>query len=543
MTEISRRQLLGSAILGATAGALPAAAQGATPCENDQKAPSKTWRRGIEGQRQADLADGTFLNPIVPGDHADPTILKDGDDYYMTFSSFDAYPGIVIWHSRDLVNWQPIVAALTQPIGSVWACELIKHKGRYYIYIPARWPDRKSTYVIHAANIRGPWSDPIDLNLPNHIDPGHVVGEDGKRYLFLSGGDRVRLSDDGLKTDGAVEHVYDPWHYPEDWVVETFAPEGPKVMRHGQYFYMITAVGGTAGPPTGHMVIVARSKSIHGPWENDPANPIVRTYSAKEKWWSRGHATLIEGPAGDWWMVYHGYENGFWTLGRQALLDPVEWTKDGWFRAKGGDLSAPIAKPAKGKPVPNGMPLSDDFSTNRFGVLWGFYNPGPNEMSRVQYQTKALRIAGKGTQPNDCSPLSFIAPDPGYKVTVDIELEGEAQAGLLLFYNKRLYCGLGFDSRGLTMHRYGLERRGRMPPGVERRLHLQIENDRHIVTIRHSLDGKQWQKFDVQMEVSGYHHNVAYDFLSLRPALYVAGQGAAVFRDMRYEALEDSTKS
>ncbi|MFC4309825.1 family 43 glycosylhydrolase [Steroidobacter flavus] len=541
MTDISRRGLLGSAILGAAAGALPDTSHSATPCE--EKTPSKTWRRGIEGQRQADLGDGTFLNPIVPGDHADPTVLKDGDDYYMTFSSFDAYPGIVIWHSRDLVNWQPIVAALTKPIGSVWACELIKHNNRYYIYIPARWPDRKSTYAIHADNIRGPWSDPIDLNLPSHIDPGHAVGEDGKRYLFLSGGDRVRLTDDGLQTDGPVEHVYDPWHYPEDWVVEGFSPEGPKVMRHGQYFYMITAVGGTAGPPTGHMVIVARSKSIHGPWENDPANPIVRTYSAKEKWWSRGHATLVEGPAGDWWMVYHGYENGFWTLGRQTLLDPIEWTKDGWFRAKGGDLSQPIAKPGKGKPLPNGMPLSDDFSSNRFGVLWGFYNPGPDEMSRVQYQPKALRVTGKGSQPNDCSPLSFIAPDTAYRVAVDIELEGEAQAGLLLFYNKRLYCGLGFDTRGLTMHRYGLERRHKLPPGVERRLHLQIENDRHIVTIRYSLDGKQWKKFDVQMEVSGYHHNVAYDFLSLRPALYVAGQGAAVFRDMRYQALEDSARS
>ncbi|MBM0103779.1 family 43 glycosylhydrolase [Steroidobacter sp. S1-65] len=543
MTEISRRELLGSAILGAAAGTLPATAQSATACVGDAKAPEKTWRRGIEGQRQADLGDGTFLNPIVPGDHADPTILKDGDDYYMTFSSFDAYPGVVIWHSRDLVNWQPLVATLTKPIGSVWACELTKHKNRYYIYIPARWPDRKSTYVIYADNIRGPWSDPIDLNLPNHIDPGHVVGEDGKRYLFLSGGDRVRLTDDGLATDGPVEHVYDPWRYPEDWVVETFAPEGPKVMRHGEYFYMITAVGGTAGPPTGHMVIVARSKSIHGPWENDPANPIVRTYSAKEKWWSRGHATLVEGPAGDWWMVYHGYENGYWTLGRQTLLDPVEWTKDGWFRAKGGDLSQPIAKPAKGRSSPNGMPLSDDFSTNRFGVLWGFYNPGPNEMSRVQYQNKALRIAGKGEQPYDCSPLSFIVPDTSYRVTVDIELQENAQAGLLLFYNKRLYCGLGFNASGLVMHRYGLERRNKLPPGVGRRLHLQIENDQHIVTIRHSTDGKQWKKYDVQMEVSGYHHNVAYDFLSLRPAIYVAGQGAAVFRNMRYEAIEVSTKS
>src|SRR5688500_10504796 len=136
MTEISRRELLGSVVLGAAAGSVPAAAHSAPQTSNST---TNTWPRGIEGQRQADLGDGTFLNPIVPGDHADPSILKDGDDYYMTFSSFDAYPGVVIWHSRDLVNWQPIGPTLTKPIGSVWACELIKHKGRYYIYIPARF--------------------------------------------------------------------------------------------------------------------------------------------------------------------------------------------------------------------------------------------------------------------------------------------------------------------------------------------------------------------------------------------------------------------
>ena len=122
-------------------GQFPAAATAAAPCPNDNKQLAKTWRRGIEGQRKADLGDGTFLNPIVPGDHADPSMLKDGDDYYMTFSSFDAYPGVVIWHSRDLVNWQPIGPALNKPIGSVWACDLIKHRVATYIYIPARWPD------------------------------------------------------------------------------------------------------------------------------------------------------------------------------------------------------------------------------------------------------------------------------------------------------------------------------------------------------------------------------------------------------------------
>ncbi|HVF18067.1 MAG TPA: family 43 glycosylhydrolase [Steroidobacteraceae bacterium] len=538
--KVTRRELLGSVGVGAVASTSDVLAAPAADCKASSPV-APAWARGIEGQRKADLGNGTFLNPIVAGDHPDPSILKDGDDYYMTFSSFDAYPGVVIWHSRDLVNWQPLVAALEKPIGSVWACDLVKHRNHYYIYIPARFPDRRSNYVIHADNIRGPWSDPIDLQLPDHIDPGHIVGEDGKRYLFLSGGDRVRLSDDGLKTDGKVEHVYDPWRYPLEWDVEAFAPEGPKLLRHGEYFYMITAVGGTAGPPTGHMVIAARSRSIHGPWENCPHNPLVRTQSSSEKWWSRGHATIVEGPDKDWWMVYHGYENGFWTLGRQTLLDPIEWTSDGWFRAKGGDLSQPIAKPKRGSAVSHGMALSDDFTRNKFGVQWGFYNPGSNEGQRARYEGDVLVVTGKGEQPHDSSPLTFIVGDQSYRVTADLEIDSSARAGLLLFYNKRLYCGLGFDREGFVMHRYGLERRTRFKDKhgdtTPQRLWLRITNDRHIVTIHHSRDGREWMKFDVQMEVSGYHHNVAYDFLSLRPAIYAAGRGSVKIRDVRYEAL------
>ena len=235
------------------------------------------WQRGIENQRQADLGDGRFLNPVFAGDRPDPSVLRDGDDYYLTLSSFDAYPGLPLWHSRDLVNWRPLGHAIATNVGAIWAPDLVRHEGRYYIYFPARTADRRSNYVVWADDIAGPWSEPIDLHLPAHIDPGHAVGEDGKRYLFLSNGDRIGLSDDGLSTVGEAEHVYDPWRYPDDWVVEAYAQEGPKITRRNGWYYMITAVGGTAGPPTGHMVIVARSKSIHGPWENDPSNPIVRT--------------------------------------------------------------------------------------------------------------------------------------------------------------------------------------------------------------------------------------------------------------------------
>jgi len=549
----SRRDALKSLLVGAPAiaatvgsgSARGAAAPVTPPPIAPAQQPIGPWARGLENQRRADLGNGTFLNPVLAGDRPDPSILKDGDDYYLTHSSFDTYPGLLIWHSRDLVNWLPRTPALTQPIGSVWAPDLVKHNGRYYIYIPARTPTYKSIYVVHAPRPDGPWSAPIDLKLPDHIDPGHAVGENGKRYLFLSGGDRVTLTEDGLATAAPVEHVYDPWRYPEDWDVESFSPEGPKVLRRGDWFYLITAVGGTAGPPTGHMVIAARARSINGPWENAPTNPLVRTRSASEKWWSRGHASLVEGPGGKWWMMYHGYENGFWTLGRQTLLEPIDWTADGWFAATGGDLSQPLPTPdsyAESKPPRRSLPthgiaLSDDFRSNRFGSLWGFYDPAADEAQRARYDDGSLVLKAKGSEPRDCSPLTCIVGDRSYEFEADLEVDAASRAGVLLFYNRRLYCGLGFDAQKFVLHRYGLERNVRKPEGIPQRLRIKIRNDEHIVTIFYAAGRDAWQKFEVQMEVSGYHHNVAGDFLSLRPAIYAAGRGEVRVRNVRYRAL------
>ena len=532
----TRRQALLLAA-GSAALAIPQApADAARNPAVRERAGEPRWARGVEGQRKADIGNGHFLNPIVAGDHPDPSIVRDRADYYMTFSTFDSYPGLVIWHSRDLVNWQPLNAALSTPIGSVWAPDLCKHDGRWFIYIPTRGTKR-SIWAITATDINGPWSAPVDLNLPNHIDPNHIIGEDGRRYLALSNGDLVALADDGLSTIGAPRHIYDPWHYPEDWVVESFSPEGPKILRHGAYFYMLTAVGGTAGPPTGHMVIVARARSLFGPWENAPNNPIVRTTSGAERWWSRGHATAVQAPDKSWWLVYHGYENGFRTLGRQTLLAPMRWTSDGWIKADGGDLSRPIAKPKGGRAVPHGIALSDDFSSNRLGTVWSFYDPGADESARLRIENGVLHLSAKGSQPRDCSPLCMPAGDLAYEVETEIEITGGAQAGLLLFYNRRLYAGLGFTENGFVMHRYGLERNQSKPEGISNRLFLRLRNDRNTVTIHTSADGTKWTKYGVQMDVSGYHHNTMGDFMALRPAIYAAGTGGARFKGVRYRAL------
>ncbi|QNQ07628.1 family 43 glycosylhydrolase [Sphingomonas alpina] len=535
----TRRQALALAL--ASAGATLPRTASAAP-QSDRRVPCPTpaarWRAGIEGQRRADLGDGRYLNPVLAGDHPDPTVLKDGADYYAAFSSFQYYPGVPIWHSRDLVNWTPVAAALTTNIGTIWALDIAKHGDRYFIYIPVLAQDGDArplrTYVIHAQSMRGPWSEPIDMKIDGMIDPGHAMGEDGKRYLFFNGGKRVRLSDDGLAAAGPIEHVYDGWPIPEDWIIEGFAMEGPKVLRKDGYFYQFVAQGGTAGPPTSHMVVVARSKSIHGPWENCPHNPIVRTTHRDEPWWSRGHSTAVEGPDGRWWLVYHGYENGFRTLGRQMLLEPIVWTADGWPRATGGDLSRAMAMPAPGA-APGGQPLSG-FRADAIGKKLCFYAPRTNYLKRTRIAADTLQLAGQGTGPADSSPLLFVAGDRSYQIDVEVELDGDVEAGLLLFYNEKLFCGLGLGKDRFQAYRIG--QRERWPQGAATnasRIHLRLVNEENIVTLYHSAEGRTWTK-ERSFEVTGYNHNVADGFLSLRPGLYAAGSGRATFRGLRYSA-------
>ena len=147
------------------------------------------------------------------------------------------------------------------------------------------------------------------------------------------------------------------------------------------------------------MVVSARSRSIDGPWENSPYNPVVHTKSADEKWWSKGHGTLVEGPDGEWYLVYHAYEKGFYTLGRQTLLEPVKWTDDGWFVSKGDDVAAPIKKPAGGEAGPHGYAFSDDFSKDKIGLQWSFFNGRDDDLRRFRYAGGALFLQGKGTSP------------------------------------------------------------------------------------------------------------------------------------------------
>lgn len=235
-------------------------------------------------------------------------------------------------------------------------------------------------------------------------------------------------------------------------------------------------------------------------------------------------------------MVYHGFENGYQSLGRQTLLEPIEWTADGWFRATGGDLSTPLPKPA-GKAVPHGMRHSDDFRTSALGRLWSLYASAPKDIARVHLANGGLVLSSKGTGPQDCSPLTQQVGDRAYEVSVEVELIGASLGGLLLFFDDRLFLGMGIDGTRMVTYRGGKSSYWQEPAPATRKLHLRIVNDHQIVTFFYGMDGKAWTRHAVRSQVSGYNANTLDDLVSLRPALFAAGEGEVVFRNFRYRAL------
>ena len=470
-----------------------------------------------------------YVYPLFRGDYPDPSVLRDGEDYYMVHSSFDYYPGLLIWHSTDLVNWEPVTHALTKFVGSVWAPDLVKHNDKFYIYFPADG----TNYVVTADAIEGPWSDPVDLEIGS-IDPGHVTDDAGKRYLYFSNGRYAPLSTDGLAITGKARTVYRGWPIPGEWSIECFCQEGPKLVKHGEYYYLTVAQGGTAGPPTSHMVVSARSKSPLGPWENSPYNPVIRTYDRSEKWWSKGHGTLFDDAKGQWWMAFHGYENGFYTMGRQTLLQPMEWTLEGWFKAQEGVEAFGRVKELKAQTSPAKHDLSDDFSNPSLDLQWQFYKE--YDPQRFQLEDNSLVLQGKGNTVGESSPLLCVPVDHAYEAQVELHLEGDATAGLVLFYNENAYAGIGVNKESFFSFRRAQQRKiNKKPTGTI--VFLRLKNQQHTVDMYYSFDGVTWHKMEKSVDVGAYHHNAFGGFISLRLGLSVYGNGKAKFKDFRYTAL------
>ena len=231
---------------------------------------------------------GTYLNPVIAGDHPDAGAIRVGEDYYLVHTTDHYTPGLLIWHSTDLVHWQVAGAALDRYYGAAWAPYLCDYKGLYYIYYPCNG----EIFVVAANAPLGPWSKPVSLEL-HGIDPAHGVTPEGRRVLYLAGGVMAELSSDGLSVKHKPRKVVEPWPIPQNWQIECDCLEAPKLLYRDGYYYLNVAEGGTSGPPTSHMVLSARSRNIDGPWQWSPHNPVVHTYGKAEKWWSKGHGLAL----------------------------------------------------------------------------------------------------------------------------------------------------------------------------------------------------------------------------------------------------------
>ncbi len=434
-------------------------------------------------KQPAPTENSTLKKIVFPGDYPDPSIVRDGNDFYMTHSSFTYYPGLLVWHSTDLVNWEPISRAVGGQPYSIFAPEICKVGEKFYIYYPT---SAGENYVVMADNPAGPWEGPVKL-AADGIDPGHVYAENGKQYLYTNNCYAVELTDDGLAAAGEVFKPYDGWEFPADWKTEGVWLESPKLFQRGEYYYLVTAEGGTAGPPTSHMVVVARSKSALGPWENMPSNPLVHTYSADEEWWSKGHGTIFDDAEGNWYIVYHSYRNGYHTLGRTTIIESIEWTEDGWPKLADADEANGFVEDT---------PESAQYATLRnYGnpLMWAKWEPGFK----------------------DAELWLITAVDRSYEVSAEYELTEGAKAGLYLFYNEEA--------------NFGVEE-------TANHFYLRIRNEKNVATTEKSLDGENWTVVESGVDVSGMHHNNFNGFFALRPGILVT-EGVAV-KNFSYKVIE-----
>lgn len=472
---------------------------------------------------------------VLKGDYPDPTIVREGKWYYMTHSAFDYVPGLTVMKSKDLKTWQPIGYALQKYIGSIWAPDICKYKGRYYIYftVSAKGKPFKN-FVVYADKIDGTWSEPIDLHVDGKIDPCHVVDEQtGERWIFVSGGYRIKLSADGLSADGKLEHVYDGWRIPRDWEIESTSLEGPKLKRVGDYYYWLSAQGGTSGPATSHMVVVARSKMLSAGssasssvWENMPDNPLIHTWKPTEQWQSKGHGSLVDDGKGNWYVVFHSYEKYFQNLGRNTLIEPVRQTADGWWMAPLDTMLDGRVEDAR---------LERDLGAFRIGYDWKAYMD--YDTNRYRIANRSITIQGKGDNPASASPLMFVAGAHRYELSVKVERTGIAVAGITLYYNKDNYAGIGFDDKLRYRFRRAQKSRSGSCRGTEP-LWIKVQMTNNVMTAFTSYDGKKWNKETSSIELSGYNHNTLGDYQSVLPGLFVYGDGQATFSDFQFKIID-----
>jgi len=342
-----------------------------------------------EGQDGGAVPQGSYRNPVLAGFYPDPSVTRVGDDFYLVNSTFSWFPGIPVFHSRDLVHWRQIGNAIDRPgqldfkrlrmSRGIFAPDISFHDGRFYIVTTC--VDCGGNFVITARNPAGPWSDPVWLPTVEGIDPSLFFDDDGSawivnnrapvgtprydghRALWMERFDPVALKMLGnpkMIVDGGVDPAAKPV-----WI------EGPHILRAEGRYYLTAAEGGTA---VAHSQVVFRSDRVDGPYAPAPAsvNPILTQRdldpARPNPITSAGHADLVQLADGRWWATFlatRPYEGDLYNIGRETYLLPVTW-KNGWPTILPRGQAIPMIAPAPTLPRDprSAPPMTGSFAVN-----------------------------------------------------------------------------------------------------------------------------------------------------------------------------------
>lgn len=414
-----------------------------------------------------------FQNPILAGYYPDPSICKAGKDYYIVNSSFAYYPGLPLFHSKDLLNWKLIGYAMDRPeqlnldsagvSRGLFAPAISYHNGTFYIVCTE--VSKLGNFVITAKDPKGPWSNPVRLPQVNGIDPSLFFDDNGKAYILFNSIPPNNVSvHNGHRTIRMFE--FDPINLKvvgeekllinggTDMAKKPVWIEGPHFIKKDGWYYLICAEGGTG---YNHSEVVFRSKLPEGPFISYEKNPILTQRqldpNRKNPITTVGHADFVEDADGKWWGIFLGcrpYEGDYYNTGRETFMAPVVW-KNGWPEFDlGGDevkYTYPInASINKKKESFNGNYLfRDEFNGKELNKRYQFLRTTRSQwwslsenVGSLTMQVRPENAAGKGNP----SFIGFHQPHlKGYAAT-SLKFNPSAEnekAGMLLFQNEKTH--------------------------------------------------------------------------------------------------------
>ena len=428
-------------------------------------------------------------NPILPGFNPDPCICRKGDDYYLVVSSFEWFPGIPVYHSKDLKNWELYTHILTDETKidlkklpsskGIWApcltyCE--EEDLFYIVYgimnsMNARYFD-VDNYLITSKDIKGEWSEPVYLH-SSGFDASIFHDDDGKKWIAsLDWETREGYEKPGViclveyctKKKEIVGYPKRIWSGGTD----RGCIEAPHITKRGDYYYIMCAEGGTG---YGHSVTMGRAKNIWGPYEKDSMNPIVTSipgdfyerhdpdhlkpkyYNPESKLQKSGHGSYIETTSGEVYLV-HLTSRPFvpelrCTLGRETAIQKMRWTKDNWLRMEDeSNLAKEYVSESKlEEHLVSSIPSFDDFDSNELGLQYYAPRLSPLSFADVKSRPGYVRIRGQEsrTSLNKVSILARKLTSVYARITTKMEFYPEVHqhsAGLIMYYDNMNYINL-----------------------------------------------------------------------------------------------------